>query len=162
MQVLVSFTTAPSHGREDFEAWMDAGSELEKRGIDTTIPFTVDDAGYYTKDVPGLGPDREGGAARVLDDKGKKGDANQSVITALIEAGNLFARGRIKHDYPHSWRSKKPIIFRNTPQWFVYMDRDIDGSGDTLRKRAHRCHRCDKVCTRFRSKTPACNDRHAP
>ena len=128
--------TAPSHGREDFEAWMDAGSELEARGIDTTIPFTVDDAGYYTKDVPGLGPDREGGAARVLDDKGKKGDANQSVITALINSNNLFARGRIKHDYPHSWRSKKPIIFRNTPQWFVYMDRDIDGAGDTLRKRA--------------------------
>jgi isoleucyl-tRNA synthetase len=37
----------------------------------------------------------------------------------------LFARGRLKHTYPHSWRSKKPVIFRNTPQWFVYMDRPI-------------------------------------
>ncbi len=128
--------TAPSHGREDFEAWMENGTDLEARGIDTTIPFTVDDAGYYTNDVPGLGPDREGGAARILDDKGKKGDANQSVITALIERGNLFARGRVKHDYPHSWRSKKPIIFRNTPQWFVYMDRPIENSNETLRKRA--------------------------
>jgi isoleucyl-tRNA synthetase len=90
--------TAPGHGREDFEAWMDAARDLEARGISSAIPFTVDDAGYYTKDAPGLGPDREGGPARVIDDKGKKGDANQAVITALIEAGNLFARGRLKHD----------------------------------------------------------------
>jgi isoleucyl-tRNA synthetase len=47
----------------------------------------------------------------------------------------LFARGRLKHDYPHSWRSKKPIIFRNTPQWFVHMDKDF-GDGTTLRSRA--------------------------
>jgi isoleucyl-tRNA synthetase len=127
--------TAPGHGREDFEAWMDVARDLEARGISSAIPFTVDDAGYYTKDAPGFGPDREGGAARVIDDKGKKGDANQAVITALIEAGNLFARGRLKHDYPHSWRSKKPIIFRNTPQWFVYMDKDF-GDGSTLRSRA--------------------------
>ncbi|WP_420408354.1 isoleucine--tRNA ligase [Hoeflea sp.] len=127
--------TAPGHGREDFEAWMDAARDLEARGISSAIPFTVDDAGFYTKDAPGLGPDREGGPARVIDDKGKKGDANQAVITALIEANNLFARGRLKHDYPHSWRSKKPIIFRNTPQWFVYMDKDF-GDGTTLRSRA--------------------------
>jgi len=127
--------TAPGHGREDFEAWMDAARALEARGISSAIPFTVDDAGFYTKDAPGLGPDREGGPARVIDDKGKKGDANQSVITALINAGNLFARGRLKHDYPHSWRSKKPIIFRNTPQWFVHMDKDF-GDGTTLRSRA--------------------------
>src|SRR5690606_20730460 len=47
----------------------------------------------------------------------------------------LFARGRLKHQYPHSWRSKKPVIFRNTPQWFVYMDEDL-GDGTTLRSRA--------------------------
>jgi isoleucyl-tRNA synthetase len=41
----------------------------------------------------------------------------------------LFARGRLKHQYPHSWRSKKPIIFRNTPQWFVYMDKELGGYG---------------------------------
>ncbi|MBV6651626.1 MAG: isoleucine--tRNA ligase [Hoeflea sp.] len=127
--------TAPGHGREDFEAWMDAARDLEARGISSAIPFTVDDAGYYTKDAPGLGPDREGGPARVIDDKGKKGDANQAVISALIEAGNLFSRGRLKHEYPHSWRSKKPIIFRNTPQWFVHMDKDF-GDGTTLRTRA--------------------------
>lgn len=46
-----------------------------------------------------------------------------------------FARGRLKHSYPHSWRSKKQVIFRNTPQWFVYMDKNL-GDGTTLRSRA--------------------------
>jgi isoleucyl-tRNA synthetase len=128
--------TAPGHGREDFEAWMDSRGELESRGINPAIPFTVGDDGYFTADAPGFGPDRAGGPARVIDDNGKKGDANKAVIDALIERGMLFARGRLKHPYPHSWRSKKPVIFRNTPQWFVYMDRDIDGAGDTLRARA--------------------------
>ena len=123
--------TAPSHGREDFDAWMDMRRDLEARGIDTTIPFTVDDDGFYTKDAPGFGPDAEGGPARVIDDKGKKGDANKRVIDALIAAGNLLARGRLKHSYPHSWRSKKPVIFRNTPQWFVHMDKALDGYGMT-------------------------------
>ncbi|TIU65405.1 MAG: isoleucine--tRNA ligase, partial [Mesorhizobium sp.] len=127
--------TAPSHGREDFDAWMDAVAELLKRGVDTAIPFPVDDAGFFTKDAPGFGPDREGGAARVIDDNGKKGNANQAVIEELIKRNALFARGRLKHSYPHSWRSKKPIIFRNTPQWFVYMDKDL-GDGTTLRSRA--------------------------
>ncbi|HDZ72591.1 MAG TPA: isoleucine--tRNA ligase [Aurantimonas coralicida] len=117
--------TAPGHGREDFDAWMAARRDLEARGIDTAIPFTVDDDGFYTKDVPGFGPDAEGGPARVIDDKGKKGDANKRVIAALIERNNLLARGRLKHQYPHSWRSKKPVIFRNTPQWFIRMDRPI-------------------------------------
>ncbi len=127
--------TAPGHGREDFDVWMDNARALEARGIDTAIPFTVDDAGFFTKDTPGFGPDREGGAARVIDDSGKKGDANKAVIEALIAKDMLFARGRLKHQYPHSWRSKKPVIFRNTPQWFVYMDKDL-GDGTTLRSRA--------------------------
>jgi len=123
--------TAPSHGLDDFDIWLKSGRTLTQRGIDTAIPFTVDDAGFYTKDAPGF----EG--ARVIDDAGKKGDANNRVITALAERGMMVARGRVKHQYPHSWRSKKPIIYRNTPQWFVYMDRDIMGkAGDTLRTRA--------------------------
>ena len=127
--------TAPGHGADDFEAWMDNARALEARGISSKIPFTVDDAGFYTADAPGFGPDREGGAGRVMDDNGKKGNANELVMKALIEAKNLFARGRLKHSYPHSWRSKKPIIFRNTPQWFVYMDKDL-ADGTTLRSRA--------------------------
>lgn len=121
--------TAPSHGREDFDVWMANARALEARGISSKIPFTVDDAGFYTADAPCFS------GARVMDDNGKKGDANERVIKALIAANNLFARGRIKHDYPHSWRSKKPVIFRNTPQWFVYMDKEL-GDGSTLRSRA--------------------------
>ncbi|HEV7245726.1 MAG TPA: isoleucine--tRNA ligase [Shinella sp.] len=121
--------TAPGHGREDFDAWTAAARALEARGISSKIPFTVDDAGFYTTDAPGFD------GARVMDDNGKKGDANERVIKALIAANNLFARGRIKHSYPHSWRSKKPVIFRNTPQWFVYMDKEL-GDGTTLRSRS--------------------------
>ncbi len=122
--------TAPGHGREDFDVWMENGRQLEARGIDTAIPFTVDANGAFTADAPGF----EG--KRVITDKGEKGDANGAVIEALVAAGMLIARSRLKHQYPHSWRSKKPVIFRNTPQWFVYMDRDIARRGDTLRARA--------------------------
>src|SRR5690606_37026472 len=67
-----------------------------------------------------------------------KGDANDAVIKALAEAGNIIARGRLKHQYPHSWRSKKPVIFRNTPQWFISMDKpfplspSLRGEGEPL------------------------------
>ncbi|MDN4983552.1 isoleucine--tRNA ligase [Bradyrhizobium arachidis] len=127
--------TAPSHGREDFDVWMANTRELDSRGINSSIPYTVDENGAYTDQAPGFT------GKRVINDKGEKGDANEAVIKALIEGGKLLARGRLKHQYPHSWRSKKPVIFRNTPQWFIAMDKDIanDGktkSGDTLRARA--------------------------
>jgi len=129
--------TAPGHGLDDFEIWMNSTRLLAEKGISPEVPYVVGDDGFYTRDAPGLGPDAEGGAARVIDDNGKKGDANNRVIAALAERHAMVARGRVKHSYPHSWRSKKPVIFRNTPQWFVYMDRDIPGAaGDTLRHRA--------------------------
>ncbi len=121
--------TAPGHGREDFDIWMSSQRDLIARGIDTRIPYTVDADGFYTKDGFGFGPESEGGAKRVIDDKGAKGNANDAVIKALAGAGNILARGRLKHQYPHSWRSKKPVIFRNTPQWFIAMDRDFDAPG---------------------------------
>jgi isoleucyl-tRNA synthetase len=141
--------TAPGHGREDFDTWTANARELELQGISTTIPYTVDENGAFTEQAPGFT------GKRVINDKGEKGDANDAVIKALTEAGMLLARGRLKHQYPHSWRSKKPVIFRNTPQWFIAMDKDIvevdapgkpgamadDGKakpGDTLRARAQR------------------------
>ena len=115
--------TAPSHGREDFDIWMANARELDARGINTAIPYTVDENGAFTEQAPGFT------GKRVLTDKGEKGDANDAVIKALVEAGMLIARGRLKHQYPHSWRSKKPVIFRNTPQWFIAMDKPIADNG---------------------------------
>jgi len=114
--------TAPGHGREDFEIWMASAAALMARDIDTAIPFTVDADGCFTREVPGFD------GKRVITEKGDKGDANDAIIKALVGAGALIARGRLKHQYPHSWRSKKPVIFRNTPQWFIAMDRPIGGA----------------------------------
>ena len=107
--------TAPSHGADDYNIWVASEAYIKGKGIPHTIPFTVDADGFYTKDAPGFT------GKRVITDKGEKGDANDTVIRALSEAGALISRGRLKHQYPHSWRSKKPIIFRNTPQWFISM-----------------------------------------
>ena len=107
--------TAPSHGREDYEVWIENQAELRNRGINTEIPHTVDADGSFTDQAPGFT------GRRVFTDKGKTGDANEAVIKALSDAGMLIARGRLKHQYPHSWRSKAPLIFRNTPQWFISM-----------------------------------------
>jgi isoleucyl-tRNA synthetase len=112
---------APGHGHDDFELGTKFGIE---------VPFTVDADGRYFADV-GIFAGR-----RVIDDKGAEGNANSAVIAALQEVGALIARGRLRHDYPHSWRSKKPVIFRNTPQWFISMDRGIERGDTTLRQRA--------------------------
>jgi isoleucyl-tRNA synthetase len=128
--------TAPGHGREDFDIWMANKPQLDAAGVDTAIPYTVDADGRFTEAAPGFTGNR------VITDKGEKGDANDAVIKALIEAAMLIARGRLKHQYPHSWRSKKPVIFRNTLQWFIAMDKPIvdagghANAGDTLRARA--------------------------
>jgi isoleucyl-tRNA synthetase len=125
--------TAPGHGADDFEIWTANTRELQDLGIDPTVPETVGPDGYYYKHVPLFG-----GAEpkRVIDDKGHFGKlddmryANAAVIAALKEAGALAAMNpRHKHDYAHSWRSKAPIIYRNTPQWFIAMDRAIAHKG---------------------------------
>jgi isoleucyl-tRNA synthetase len=122
--------TAPGHGRDDFDVWTANAAKLSAQGINATIPYTVDADGRFTEQAPGFA------GKRVLTDTGERGDANEAVIKALVVAGTLIARGRLKHQYPHSWRSKKPVIFRNTPQWFIAMDKDIDRHRDTLRHRA--------------------------
>jgi isoleucyl-tRNA synthetase len=127
--------TAPGHGREDFEVWTGSARELDRRGVNSAIPYTVDENGAFTDHAPGFT------GARVLTDKGEKGDANNAVIKVLTDNGMLIARGRLKHQYPHSWRSKKPVIFRNTPQWFIAMDKPFglavaQDKAATLRDRA--------------------------
>src|ERR1043166_6061741 len=124
--------TAPGHGREDFDVWTANARALEARGVNTAIPYTVDENGAFTDHAPGFI------GARVLTDKGEKGDANGVVMKVLTDNGMLIARGRLKHQYPHSWRSKKPVIFRNTPQWFIAMDKPIEGFGVSLRDTALR------------------------
>jgi isoleucyl-tRNA synthetase len=124
--------TAPGHGREDFDVWTANARALEARGIDTRIPYTVDENGALTAQAPGFT------GKRVLTDKGAKGDANEAVIKAMADAGMLIARGRLKHQYPHSWRSKKPVIFRNTPQWFIAMDKPLQDL-EAAPSRAIRC-----------------------
>jgi isoleucyl-tRNA synthetase len=123
---------APGHGADDFQTYLQYPQSFSM-SCPEGVPETVGDNGYYFQQV-GLfgGPDPK----RVVDDKGKFGDANEAVIQELIKANALIARGRLRHDYPHSWRSKKPVIFRNTPQWFIAMDAPIDGGQSTLRNRA--------------------------
>jgi isoleucyl-tRNA synthetase len=111
--------TAPGHGREDFDLWMSNARALEAQGINTTIPYTVDENGAFTDQAPGFVGER------VITDNGDKGSANRAVIVALANARMLVAKGTLTHPYPHSWRSKKPVIFRNTPQWFIAMDKPI-------------------------------------
>ncbi|HYZ22950.1 MAG TPA: isoleucine--tRNA ligase [Rhodopila sp.] len=91
---------APGHGEDDF----DLG---RAHGLD--IPETVGDDGTFNAWVPLFA------GIHVY----KAGDP---VSAALAAAGNLLARGKLVHSYPHSWRSKAPLIFRATPQWFIPMD----------------------------------------
>ncbi|WBU60547.1 isoleucine--tRNA ligase [Paracoccus albus] len=117
--------TAPSHGDDDYQLGL-------KYGLPMT--YNVEPDGSYRPDLPIFG-----GEAIVQPD-GKDGPANVSVIKNLAWAGKLLAKGKIKHSYPHSWRSKAPLIYRNTPQWFAAIDKDLDDGmdeyGKTIRQRA--------------------------
>ncbi len=135
--------TAPGHGADDFEIWTAKARYLRELGIDPEVPDTVGPDGYFRKHVPLFGGDEP---KRVIDDKGHFGKlddlryGNAAVIAALKDAGALAAMSpRHKHDYAHSWRSKAPIIYRNTPQWFIAMDKPNAAEaakGATLREAA--------------------------
>ena len=99
---------APGHGADDFHLGLANGIE---------VPFTVDEDGTFLDHVPLFA------RCKVLTAEGEVGDADGIVVTALEEAGGLLARGRLRHSYPHSWRSKAPLIFRNTAQWFISMSK---------------------------------------
>ncbi|MCK5659306.1 MAG: isoleucine--tRNA ligase [Alphaproteobacteria bacterium] len=100
---------APGHGEDDYQLGI-------KHGIE--VPQTVGGDGKYFENVPLFA------GLPVYMPNGKKGPANKMVLQAIDEAGNLVAKKRITHSYPHSWRSKAPVIFRNTPQWFISMDKN--------------------------------------
>ncbi|MEM6477602.1 MAG: isoleucine--tRNA ligase [Pseudomonadota bacterium] len=119
---------APSHGMEEYELYRDAGMLQE------VITYNVMDDGSFREDLPFFG------GTYILSRKGKEGDANKAVIDKLAAEGGLLARGKIHHSYPHSWRSKAPVIYRNTPQWFAAIDKPVgdgqDMHGTTIRERA--------------------------
>ena len=100
---------APSHGQDDYELAI-------KNGIEP--PFILNDEGVYLENVKLFA------GKRVYNSDGTLGDATGSVISELINSGNLFGKGKLRHQYPHSWRSKAPLIFRNTPQWFISMEKN--------------------------------------
>jgi isoleucyl-tRNA synthetase len=98
---------APGHGTDDWDLGV-------RHGI--PVPDTVGADGVFLDHVPLFA------GRRVLRDDGRDGDANAAVVEALRAAGRLLASGRLTHSYPHSWRSRAPLIFRNTPQWFIGME----------------------------------------
>ena len=118
----------PIHGMEEYELYRDLGM------LEQVITYNVMDDGKFRDDLPFFG------GKYILSPKGGEGDANKAVIDKLAEVGGLLARGKIKHSYPHSWRSKAPVIYRNTPQWFAAIDRPVgdglDTHGTTIRERA--------------------------
>ena len=100
---------APGHGADDF---------LLGQAFGIAVPETVAADGTYLPAVPLFA------GRHVYWPNGKTGDANGVVIAAIQEAGGLLHQGKLLHSYPHSWRSKAPLIFRTTPQWFIGMDQN--------------------------------------
>jgi len=90
---------APGHGADDWELGIANGIE---------VPQTVGEDGCFYEHVPLFAGEH---VYKV----------NDAVADALADAGSLLARGKLTHRYPHSWRSKAPLIFRNTTQWFISM-----------------------------------------
>jgi isoleucyl-tRNA synthetase len=108
---------APDHGEDDFYLCKAHGIEPK---------FVVGPDGSYQADWPVVG------GMHVY----KVNDPEGPICAALREASALLAAtADYRHSYPHSWRSKKKLIYRCTPQWFIAMDRDL-GDGTTLRGRA--------------------------
>ncbi|STO08536.1 isoleucine--tRNA ligase [Exiguobacterium aurantiacum] len=101
--------TAPGHGEDDYRVG-------QAYGLDVLCP--VDDRGYMTDEAPGF----EGLFYE---------DANKQIGMKLEENGYLLNLKFIKHSYPHDWRTKKPVIFRATPQWFASIK---DFRADMLRE----------------------------
>jgi isoleucyl-tRNA synthetase len=118
---------APGHGEDDFELLVGNDRDYPKNNPDAFSLILPD--GSYAPHVPVFA------GKRILTPEGKDGDANGAVIKELIAHGKILAKGSLRHSYPHSWRSKAPVIFRATPQWFVAIDK-VFLKGKTLRQLA--------------------------
>ena len=124
---------APGHGEDDFELMVGMDRQYPAKNPDAFSLVQPD--GSYAPHVPVFA------GKRILTPEGKDGDANGAVIKELIAHGKLLAKGTLRHSYPHSWRSKAPVIFRATPQWFVAIDKPFSNvkegmNGKTLRELA--------------------------
>lgn len=95
--------TAPGHGHDDFVIGA-------RYGLPVFVP--VDEAGRYTAEYP------EMQGVDVF-------EANPKVVEKLRASGHLIAARKVTHEYPYSWRSHKPIIFRATEQWFMEFEGDV-------------------------------------
>lgn len=104
--------TAPGHGEDDFAI----GAQY---GLDVLCP--VDEQGKFTKEAPGF----EG----VFYDK-----ANKMITEMLEKSGHLLKLDFIKHQYPHDWRTKQPIIFRATEQWFASVEQFREAMLEEIKK----------------------------
>ena len=91
---------APGHGAEDYLLGIAHG---------VPVPETVGADGRIMEHLPLFA-----GMSALKD--------NEAIADILAEKGGLVGRGKITHSYPHSWRSHAPLIFRNTPQWFISME----------------------------------------
>ncbi len=99
---------APSHGKDDFFLGKENGVEAEET--------VMDDGTYHDR----LGP--FAGLAVYTED-GKEGPAGVANLKALAELELLIGKASVRHEYPHSWRSKSPLIFRATKQWYIELDK---------------------------------------
>ncbi len=106
---------APGHGEDDYYLYMKYFGARD-------IPDNVTDDGRMRDHVPLFA------GLPIYNDKGETGEANFAVIKAFDQAGALLAKANLKHEYPHSWRSKAPVIFRTTPQWFIALDENFSPS----------------------------------
>src|SRR6201994_2276781 len=118
---------APGHGEDDFELMVGTDRQYPAKNPDAFSLVQPD--GSYAPHVPLFA------GKRILTPEGKDGDANGAVIKELIAHNKLLAKGTLRHSYPHSWRSKAPVIYRATPQWFVAIDKPFL-HGKTLRELA--------------------------
>ena len=107
--------TAPGHGSDDYMT-----------GLREKLPVycPVKGNGTYDNSVP-------------THLRGKSvWDANEEITESLRQSGHLFYDHRYNHSYPHDWRSKTPVIFRATEQWFIGVDQKPTGGEHTLREQA--------------------------